>query len=224
MMGVRLKYTGWQAWTMESGKGSSRGTNFELCLEFANTVDWRTSDHPENRLKSYSDLLKWSQRYELLNAQEVRNLAQQAGERAGKANEVLEDANQLREAIFRLFSATAHEKRPDSKDIEILNNHLVGSLSRSKLYVEGGSFVWGWQDVESLDMVLWPVARSAANLLTSDQLVRVKECANREEGCGSLFIDGSINKSRRWCDMEVCGNRIKVKKYYQKHLAVKKTV
>jgi predicted RNA-binding Zn ribbon-like protein len=157
----------------------------------------------------------------LLNAQEVRNLARQAGERAGKANEVVEDANQLREAIFRLFSATAHGKRPDSKDIEILNNHLEGSLSKSRLYVEGESFVWGWQDVESLDMVLWPVARSAANLLTSDELGRVKECANQEEGCGSLFLDGSINKSRRWCDMDVCGNRMKVKAYYERHNRVK---
>ncbi len=222
VMVVRLKYADYWVVTMESGKGSSRGTNLELCLDFANTVDWRTSNHPEDKLRTYSDLLKWSQRKELLNAQEARNLAQQASERAVRATEVLNDANQLREAIFRLFSATAHEKRPELKDIEILNHHLSGSLSRSKLNVEGGTFVWGWRDGESLDMVLWPVARSAANLLTSKDLSRVKECANEEEGCGSLFLDCSINKCRRWCSMETCGNRMKFKKYYRKHLAVKK--
>src|SRR5712692_10885038 len=146
---------------MESGKGSSRGTNLELCLDFANTMDWRTSNHREDKLRTYSDLIAWSQSNELLNVKEARNLAHQASERADRANEVVRDANQLREAIFRLFSATAHEKTPELKDIEILNHHLSGSLSKSKLSVEGGTFVWGWQDKESLDMVLWPVARSA---------------------------------------------------------------
>ena len=221
-MVVRLKYTDWFIPTMESGKGSLRGTNLELCLEFANTVDWRTSNHPKDQLRTYSDLLTWSQRNELLNVQETRYLTRQASEKADRANEVVKDANQLREAIFRLFSAAAHERRPEPKDIEILNHHLSGSLSKSILSVEGGTFVWGWQDAESLDMVLWPVARSAANLLTSNDLSRVKECANEEEGCGSLFLDSSINNCRRWCSMKTCGNRMKFKKYYRKHLAVKK--
>jgi predicted RNA-binding Zn ribbon-like protein len=222
MLVVRLKYASRSESVMESGDAPSSGTNLELCLDFANTIDWRTSKHPENQLRTYSDILKWSQRHEQLDAQTARNLARQAGEMASRADKVVEDANQLREAIFRLFSALAHEKKPDMKDTEILNDHLARSLSKSKLSVQGGSFVWGWQDVESLDMVLWPVARSAANLLTSDKLSRVKECANEEEGCGSLFLDSSVNKCRRWCSMDSCGNRMKVKTYYDRHLRVKK--
>ncbi len=221
-MVVRLKYINRSGWMMESGVHSGE-MNLELCLDFANTIDWRTSKHPENQLRTYSDLLKWSQMHELLSAQTARNLARQAGEMANRADEVVEDANQLREAIFRLFSARAHEEKPELKDTEILNDHLARSLSKTKLSIDEGSFVWGWQDVQSLDMVLWPVARSAANLLTSDKLSRVKECANEEEGCGSLFLDSSVNKCRRWCSMDSCGNRVKFKKYYRKHLAHKKT-
>ncbi|HEV2139437.1 MAG TPA: CGNR zinc finger domain-containing protein [Nitrososphaerales archaeon] len=220
-MVVRLKYMNRSGSMMESGRDLSRETNLELCLDFANTIDWRTSNHPENRLRTYSDLLKWSQRHDLVNAQTARYLARQADELRNRAEEVVEDANQLREAIFRLFSATAHEKKPEQKDTEILNHHLARSLSKTKLSVDGGSFVWGWEDGQSLDMVLWPVARSAANLLTSDKLSRVKECANEEEGCGSLFLDCSVNKCRRWCSMDSCGNRMKFKKYYDRHLRVK---
>ena len=59
--------------------------------------------------------------------------------------------------------------------------------------------------------MLWPVARSAADLLTSDDLGRVRECAG--ERCNWLFIDRSKNHSRRWCDMQDCGNVAKVRRY-----------
>jgi predicted RNA-binding Zn ribbon-like protein len=63
---------------------------------------------------------------------------------------------------------------------------------------------------------LWSVARSAAELLTSPKLGRVKVCAG--EGCGWIFLDESRNSSRRWCDSRDCGNRERVRK----HLARKR--
>jgi len=62
--------------------------------------------------------------------------------------------------------------------------------------------------------VLAPVVESAAALLTSPDLSRVRECES--ETCGWLFIDRSRNRSRRWCDMTVCGNRAKVRRHYQR--------
>jgi predicted RNA-binding Zn ribbon-like protein len=69
--------------------------------------------------------------------------------------------------------------------------------------------------------MLYPIANSAAMLLTSEDLGRVRECANEEEGCGSLFLDCSKSQSRRWCSMESCGNRAKFKTYYDRHLRTK---
>jgi predicted RNA-binding Zn ribbon-like protein len=60
--------------------------------------------------------------------------------------------------------------------------------------------------------MLWPVARSAADLLTSQEQSRVRECAASD--CGWLFLDLSRNRSRRWCDMETCGNRTKARRHY----------
>ena len=57
---------------------------------------------------------------------------------------------------------------------------------------------------------LWPVALSAARLLAGADL---GPAARRCEGCGRLFLDGSRNHSRRWCDMQACGNRVKVRRY-----------
>jgi predicted RNA-binding Zn ribbon-like protein len=78
--------------------------------------------------------------------------------------------------------------------------------------VQGQRFVWVWAGMsDHLTSVLWPIARSAASLLTSPQLTRVRECAGHP--CGWLFLDHSKNGSRRWCDMADCGNRAKARRY-----------
>ena len=44
---------------------------------------------------------------------------------------------------------------------------------------------------------------------------RVRRCGR--QGCVLLFIDTSKNSTRRWCDMAVCGNRVKAAAHYQRH-------
>jgi len=50
--------------------------------------------------------------------------------------------------------------------------------------------------------------------MLNDELSRVRECANQE--CHWLFVDRSRNRSRRWCDMAICGNVMKVRRFRQK--------
>ena len=72
---------------------------------------------------------------------------------------------------------------------------------------------WGWiGPAEDVARSLWPVAWSAALLLTGPDLARLKCC----DGCGRLFVDASRNRSRRWCDMQGCGNRAKVARHRQR--------
>ncbi|OLP43759.1 CGNR zinc finger domain-containing protein [Rhizobium oryziradicis] len=52
-------------------------------------------------------------------------------------------------------------------------------------------------------------ANSALRLLASGS-ERLKICGN----CGWLFLDKSKNRSRVWCDMAVCGNRVKASRHY----------
>jgi predicted RNA-binding Zn ribbon-like protein len=73
-----------------------------------------------------------------------------------------------------------------------------------------------WRDADrtDLDRVLWEAAASAADLLTSPDLARVKTCPGA--GCAWLFLDRSRNGTRRWCDMSVCGNRAKARRHYSR--------
>lgn len=189
----------------------------ELCLDFTDTVDWRTSDHAEDKLTSYPDLLRWSQEKGLLSREEERRLSSLFEDREAVAKKVMTDAYRLREAIYRIFSAVAHQRKANQSDLEVLNGHLAKSLGKLELRGEGTEYDWAWRDSESADMMLWPIARSAAGLLTSDDLTRVRECANEEEGCGSLFLDFSKSQTKRWCSMDSCGNRMKAKAYYERH-------
>jgi predicted RNA-binding Zn ribbon-like protein len=64
----------------------------------------------------------------------------------------------------------------------------------------------------SLDLpILAPVTRAAIDLLTTDARQRVRVCA--DQSCAWLFIDTTRSGTRRWCDMKVCGNRNKVRRF-----------
>ena len=95
-----------------------------------------------------------------------------------------------------------------------LNAVLAQALAQLRVVNTGEVFAWDWAgDDPTLDRMLWPIAQSAADLLTSDELGSVKQCS----GCSWLFVDRSRNHSRRWCDMRVCGNRAKARRYYERH-------
>ena len=50
-----------------------------------------------------------------------------------------------------------------------------------------------------------------ADLLTDGPLTTIRVCEGRS--CGWLFLDTSRNRTRRWCDMKICGNRAKARRY-----------
>ena len=184
-----------------------------LCLDFANTVDWHASDHPQEFLNSYADLVGWSEHAGVLSAPQAQALLREAQRRPADATTAHRRALALREALYRLFSSLAHGRRAAKDDLAELHDALTRALPQLRLAWLGGRFTWTWaEDPLALDRMLWPVAWSAARLLTSDELGRVRECTG--EGCGWLFLDQSRNRSRRWCAMEDCGNRAKARRYY----------
>jgi len=190
-----------------------------LCLDFTNTVNWHASAHPIEELPAYSDLLSWAHKVGLVTEAEAQRLGRLAARRPAEAAAVLQRAHALREAIYRLLSATAHQQRADPADLEIINTELPASLAHSRLTpaAQGYALAWPAQaDADALDRLLWPVAFSAADLLTHPELLsRVGECAD-DRGCGYLFLDMTKNRSRRWCDMKDCGNRAKARRHYER--------
>jgi predicted RNA-binding Zn ribbon-like protein len=211
----------------ETEVGSIRGERrFKLrggvvCLDFVNTVGSRLADHPREYLSSYEDLLGWARQAGLLAPEESEGLFSQAALDPEGAWETLSRALALREAIHRVISRAIAGESQDESDLSALNRELSISLSHLRVMPADGAYGWGWdqggdEGGTPLDRPLWPVAQSAAELLTSERLRRVKVCDG--DGCGWTFLDESRNNSRRWCDSRDCGNRERVRR----HLARKR--
>src|SRR5262249_35815517 len=130
------------------------------------------------------------------------------------------EAIELREALYRLFTARANRPEPSAADRSVLNAALARSLARQQLEYHDGHFSLHAVRTEGdLDCMLWPIAKSAAEILTSaEELGRVRVCeATVLDSCAWLFLDETRNRARRWCSMKDCGNRAKARRFYQRH-------
>jgi predicted RNA-binding Zn ribbon-like protein len=177
------------------------------CLDFANTHD-SSGEH----LHAYVDLLAFARQSELITAQDAQWLHLQAADAPVAARRVLERATRLRAAVYAVFSTLAANDAPAERDLQVLNAELALALSHARVLARDGGFTWGWA-APALDAPLWPITRSAADLLTSDaDRSRVRECGGVD--CRWLFLDTSKNRSRQWCSMASCGNRAKARRHY----------
>jgi predicted RNA-binding Zn ribbon-like protein len=204
------------------------GYEFEIsggaaCLDFCNTVSDRSTE-PIERLETYADLLSWGVQAGTLAEEPAAALKNLAGERPEEASRVLARGVDLREALYRTFSALAAGRRPAAADLARLDGELPAALAWRRLAIddECEGCDWRWRDLTSSDadlaFPLAPVVVSASELLTADdELSRLRECD--AETCGWLFLDRSRNRSRRWCDMAVCGNRAKARRHYERQTA-----
>jgi predicted RNA-binding Zn ribbon-like protein len=197
--------------------GTYDATAGRICLDFANTFTSsnRNSDEPHDWLDTFANLVTWGRLVGALADEDARTLLQEAAAQPEEAQRILKGAIELRETIYRIFSAIASGRSPAAADLDSLNAALAQALPHLRVVQDGDVFTWSWADQEdALDSMLWPVARSAGDLLTSDELERVGECAG--DDCGFLFLDMSRNHSRRWCDMGDCGNRAKARRHYRR--------
>ena len=190
-----------------------------LCLDFINTVGGRKSGSPrsvdtvlDDKLVAYSDLVEWSRHAGIVTATEAERLIQTSNRNAREAKDVLDRAITLREALHRIFKAVLAGRRPQRVDLEIVNDQLLKARTHERLTHGTQGFTWEWAGSEvPLDRMLWSIAQSAAELLTTADLSRLRECCGEE--CGWLFEDTSKNRSRQWCDMQDCGNLAKVRRF-----------
>ena len=165
-------------------------------------------------MNDYGDLVAWGRHADTLAPEAGDRLLAEAERRPDEASGVYRRAIALRESLYTLFAAAAAGEAPPADALEELNGALSSSLAMARIVREEDGFQWGWEESrDRLDSVLWPVVRSAAELLTSARLGRVHECPG-PDGCGSLFLDTTKNETRRWCDMRFCGNRAKARRHY----------
>jgi len=194
-------------------------------LDFVNTLDNRFSeDGPRELLNSYADLLSFSRQAGLLDPAEAAVLATREASAKAQSNQaagVLRAARELREGVAGLLYTTLDESRqPPFLDMQTLRRHFLrADEHRELVWRDDGDEAprarWQWGSFASeLELPVWAIAQSAALLLTSPAMDHVRMCGS--ETCRWLFYDTSKNHSRRWCDMKVCGNRMKARRFQKR--------
>ncbi len=197
-----------------------------LGLDFVNT--WGDRARPESdQLRGFDDLLAFLAQAGLLaEDRRLQMVAWSAGESAAAAA-VLGVARTLRESLYRIFAARARGGEIPLPDLARLNAALGDALAHLRVVERPATppapsagaltaprFDWAFEASPDPISTLWPIVRSAAELLVSSDLARVTQCDGAR--CTWLFLDQSRTRTRRWCSMESCGNRAKAKRHYQR--------
>lgn len=166
-----------------------------VSLDFCNTLS-RTRNDPDRALTP-RDFLGWAQRcgFGLDRAPGAINLARM---------------HDLRAALFAIFEAVVEARAPAARDLAILNKELADARTAERLMPNEAGFLLADSTPATIDRFRHSVVRDAVDLLTGD-LRRVKRCPDHE--CLWLFYDTSKNLSRRWCAMDDCGTKDKVRRF-----------
>jgi predicted RNA-binding Zn ribbon-like protein len=183
-----------------------------VCLDFVNTLDDRYTQ-PKELLTNYVDLVRFGEDTGVLSSAQVDRLFERGQANPNQAQEVLKWGRELREAVHDIFRAILDHQPVPPLALAQLNQHVQNAAAHMRLVPsKQGGFEWNFEETRDLDRVLWPIARAAADLLSSDQVPYVRACFSKT--CEWFFLDTSKNHQRRWCDMTRCGNRAKVRNFY----------
>jgi predicted RNA-binding Zn ribbon-like protein len=187
------------------------------CLDLPNTVSNRGSGAPVDHLAAYEDVVAWAEQGTLVSPALARELKKYAAGDPAAARRALAKAVALREALFRIFVAIAAGRRPPAGDLALLNAEVPPAFAHARVVrADGGRYTLATGAAGAdLPSILAPVVKSAVDLLTSADVDRVRSCA--ADTCEWLFLDTTKNRTRRWCDMKVCGNRAKVRRFRTRH-------
>jgi predicted RNA-binding Zn ribbon-like protein len=180
-------------------------------LDFVNTLDWRfRQSGPEELLTTYADLVHFTEQSNLLSPRQTLQLLRTATPR--KAAKTLESSKELRETLAQVLYSIINNRSPNAAQLKTLERHFQTARLKQTLHWKTSHLEWSFTGSEdAAELPLWLLALNASNLLTSEALSMMRACDNSE--CQWLFLDTSKNHSKRWCDMKVCGNRMKARRF-----------
>src|SRR5215216_5888491 len=124
----------------------------DLCLDFANTLAWRGSANPTERLSRFADLLDWLRSTAAMPAEILREAERRADAHPDKAAALFTQAIALREAIYRMFAVLAVGDAAAKRDIAALNEALAAAPSRTRLVPTEAGYAWAAQPAAAIAM------------------------------------------------------------------------
>jgi len=179
-----------------------------LALDFLNTRPVQNGE-PMELLSDFSALLRWFKAAGLLSSREVTNLQPQSGQSA-TAQRALDDIRQFREKLRKEILAWEGGADVHRATVDELNRVMAAHPMHSKLQATGNVHsLEPWFEPHQPEDLFAPLAQSAAKLFAKADRNRVRKCGQ----CVLHFYDTSRKGTRRWCSMQLCGNRLKVAAY-----------
>ena len=180
----------------------------QLALDFLNTRLVQKGE-PMELLPDFSALLRWFQAADLLRSRHAANLQQQWGE-SGRARRAVEAMRGLREKLRKEILAWERGGAIHHSAVDELNRLMADHPMRTRLKASGsGTSMELYFEPHQPEDLFAPLGHSAATLFANVDRNRVRKC----EHCVGHFHDTSKKGTRRWCSMQLCGNRQKVAAY-----------
>jgi len=181
-----------------------------VALDFANTLDNRyDAARLTELLPSYERFLAFAAQSGTITATEAARLLRRTS--PGARTRALRKAIEMREALYLLLLAAARRRRPPRPCLQTLNGFLAKTRTPAALIRTRNGFAWRRDAAASAAGPLTLIVEAAAELLASPDCAAVHECG--APSCRWLFLDRSKNHTRRWCDMRICGNREKARRF-----------
>jgi predicted RNA-binding Zn ribbon-like protein len=175
-----------------------------LSLDFANSVDWSADREPvrDEVINDPDDLRRWG-------------IRQNLGDSRRPTHEELDRALELRGALHHVFAAIAHDEEPRAADLATIAHHHAEATNAARLTSRDGAYKLSWPKSDARRTRFAVVVDAVALLADAQRLERIRHCPGHN--CGWLFLDTSGR--RRWCSMDTCGSREKMRRLYARQRA-----
>jgi predicted RNA-binding Zn ribbon-like protein len=188
-----------------------------LWLDFVNT-DAAAQMPGGDLLRDFEALLAWLKQEAAVDEERAAGIRRRAVLQPAAAAAALVDARRVRAALRALAErGDAQDKVREDAVIEI-NRVLGRSAGTRRLDPDPatGGYVRNFVPTgDAFAGLMIPIVESAADSLIGSELPRVRRCADPR--CHRVFLDGTKNGLRRWCDMGTCGNRAKAARHRARH-------
>jgi predicted RNA-binding Zn ribbon-like protein len=184
----------------------------DAALDFINTVTGRDQS-PRDWLDSYARLLEWAALVHLLPKKMLTALTRKAQSEPAAAAVALARAKVLRETLFALVTGIVSGSAPPKAALALLREYWIAGINAHELRFDDGGVVTELRkDAADFDLIASMIAYRMVEHVLPLPKDRLRICHG--PNCSWLFIDSSKAGRRRWCDMSVCGNAAKSRRFY----------
>lgn len=182
-----------------------------LALDFLNTRPVQNGEAQE-LLSDFGSLLRWFRAAKLLTNHQAAILGRR-WEGSPRARHTLEEIREFREELRKVVLRWETGQNIYRPRVKKLNTLLAAHPMLTRLTETGDRpRMTLFFDPCQPDDLFAPLAHSAARLFAEADGTRVRKCGQ----CVLHFLDTSKKGTRRWCSMQLCGNRLKVAAYAQR--------